>query len=125
MSGLAKVSRNRRAVRVATQDWCILKRHTPRPGAGLARWRSVAVLLALVLAAASASGARVESFSPQGFNKDVRQVAVRFSAAMVALGDPGRTSPFVVDCPIPGTGRWIDERHWVYDFEYEVPGAVM
>ncbi|MCY4057317.1 MAG: MG2 domain-containing protein, partial [Gammaproteobacteria bacterium] len=78
-----------------------------------------------MFAAGSALGARVESFSPQGFNKDVRQVAVRFSAAMAALGDPGRTGPFVVDCPVAGTGRWIDERHWVYDFEYDVPGGVM
>ena len=52
-------------------------------------------------------------------------MVVRFSAAMVALGDPGRAAPFVVDCPVPGTGRWIDERHWVYDFEHDVPGAVM
>ena len=86
--------------------------------------RSVPVLVALVLAV-SASGARVESFSPQGFNKDVRQVAVRFSEAMVALGDPDLAEPFVVDCPVPGTGRWIDHRHWVYDFEYDVPSAVV
>lgn len=67
--------------------------------------------------------ARIESFSPTGFSKDVRQVAVRFSEPMVALGDPDRSDPFSVKCAIPGTGRWIDERHWVYDFEYEVPGA--
>ena len=66
----------------------------------------------------------VELFSPQGFNKDVRQVAVRFSEAMVALGDPDLAEPFVVDCPVPGTGRWLDHRNWVYDFEYDVPGAV-
>ena len=67
--------------------------------------------------------ARIESFSPTGFKKDVRQVAVRFSEPMVTLGDPDRPDPFTVRCATPGTGRWIDERHWVYDFEYEVPGA--
>ena len=72
---------------------------------------------------ADAAG-RIESFSPTGFNKDVRQVAVRFSEPMVALGDPTRESPFTIDCAVPGTGRWIDERRWVYDFEYDVPGAV-
>ena len=66
--------------------------------------------------------AKIESFSPTGFTKDARQVAVRFSDPMVALGDPDRFDPFTVKCAVPGTGRWIDERHWVYDFEYEVPG---
>ena len=83
----------------------------------------VAILGALATSAALAD-ARIESFSPTGFNKDVRQVAVRFSAPMVALGDPVRESPFTIDCAVPGAGRWIDERHWVYDFDYDVPGAV-
>ncbi|MCY3838822.1 MAG: hypothetical protein OXH09_09310 [Gammaproteobacteria bacterium] len=124
MSGLLKGPRNNPVVVMATEDWYVPARRMPQPRS-VARSRSVVVLVALILAAGSASAARVESFSPQGFNKDVRQVAVRFSAAMVALGDPGRTGPFVVDCPVPGTGRWIDERHWVYDFEYDVPSAVM
>ena len=72
---------------------------------------------------ATAADAEIESFSPTGFAKDVRQVAVRFSAPMVALGDPDRRDPFAVKCATSGTGRWIDERHWVYDFEHEVPGA--
>ena len=70
------------------------------------------------------AAARIESFSPTGYTKDVRQVAVRFSAPMVALGDPTRESPFAVDCAVPGTGRWLDERRWVYDFDYDVPGSV-
>ena len=78
---------------------------------------------ALVSTCAAAAAAEIESFSPAGFTKDVRQVAVRFSAPMVALGDPDRRHPFTVRCATPGTGRWIDERHWVYDFEHEVPGA--
>ena len=83
-------------------------------------------LLAAITLGASLVGAEagIESFSPTGYAKDVRQVTVRFSEAMVALGDPGRLDPFSVDCEIPGNGRWIDERHWVYDFEYDVPGAV-
>ncbi|MDE0191620.1 MAG: MG2 domain-containing protein [Gammaproteobacteria bacterium] len=68
--------------------------------------------------------ARVEMFSPSGYAKDVRQVTVRFSETMVALGEPGRLDPFGVDCEVPGNGRWIDERNWVYDFDYDVPGAV-
>ena len=70
------------------------------------------------------SDGRIELFSPSGYAKDVRQVTVRFSDAMVALGDPQRSDPFAVDCGVPGTGRWIDERNWVYDFDYDVPGAL-
>ncbi|MCY3623911.1 MAG: MG2 domain-containing protein [Gammaproteobacteria bacterium] len=88
--------------------------------------RVLSVLLswwALLGTCAAAADAEIESFSPTGFTKDVRQVAVRFSAPMVDLGDPDRRGPFTVKCAIPGAGRWIDERRWVYDFEYEVPGA--
>ena len=67
---------------------------------------------------------RVELVSPSGYAKDVRQVTVRFSNAMVALGDPQRSDPFAVDCEVPGNGRWIDERNWVFDFDYDVPGAL-
>ena len=65
---------------------------------------------------------RIESFSPTGYAKDVVQVAVRFSEPMVALGDQ-TSNPFAVGCDVPGNGRWIDERNWVYDFAYDVPGA--
>ena len=66
---------------------------------------------------------RIESFSPSGYTKDVGQVAVRFSEPMVALGDPDTSDPFAVGCDVPGNGRWIDERHWVHDFAYDVPGG--
>lgn len=77
----------------------------------------------LVVAAWHAGAARIESFSPTGYTKDVVQVAVRFSEPMVALGDPGIADPFVVECGVPGNGRWVDERNWVYDFAYDVPSA--
>ena len=37
---------------------------------------------------------RVESFSPLGVVKQVRQVQVRFSEQMVSFGDPGVVPPF-------------------------------
>ena len=76
--------------------------------------------------AASGDGAtpRVEAFSPRSYSKDVRQVSARFSAPMVRLGDAERPSPFRVRCGVPGNGRWLDEYTWVYDFEYDVPGAM-
>ncbi len=76
------------------------------------------------LAAVSVYAAEVEVFSPQGTVKDARQVAVRFSAPMVALGDPRTAAPFTVDCPVTGTSRWADQRNWIYDFDADVPGGV-
>ena len=79
--------------------------------------------VAVLSAGIAGAEARIESFSPNGLNKDVRQVAVRFSEPMVELGDPERTDPFSINCSVPGRGRWLDERNWVYDFDYDVPGA--
>jgi uncharacterized protein YfaS (alpha-2-macroglobulin family) len=74
---------------------------------------------------AAAADATVGGFSPQGTVKDVRQAAARFSEPMVAFGDPrGAPDPFVVQCPEPGTGRWVDPRQWVYDFTRDLPGGL-
>ncbi|OYY94582.1 MAG: hypothetical protein B7Y41_07080 [Hydrogenophilales bacterium 28-61-23] len=83
-------------------------------------------LASLIPALAGAAG--VESFSPQGEVKGVRQVSARFDVDMVPLGDPRLADPFQVDCAannkIPGKGRWIDNRNWVYDFEHDLPAGV-
>ena len=77
-------------------------------------------LLACSAAALAATAAKVEYFSPQFTVKDVRQVAVRFSEAMVAFGDPRLPEPFIIDCPVAGRARWADSRNWVYDFETDL-----
>lgn len=66
----------------------------------------------------------VESFSPQGQVRTVRQAVARFSAPMVPFGAPGAEAPFDVDCAVPGSGRWVDAAIWRYDFERDLPGAV-
>jgi uncharacterized protein YfaS (alpha-2-macroglobulin family) len=76
-----------------------------------------------------AAGASVESFSPTGHAKQVRQVSVRFNAAMVALGDPRLPDPFDVACPQLGKGsfgkgRWADDRNWEYDFDEDLPAGI-
>ena len=67
---------------------------------------------------------RVEFFSPQGSTANVKQVMARFSAAMVAFGDPRQESPFAIDCPVAGQGRWLDDRQWVFDFAEEPAAAI-
>ncbi len=75
--------------------------------------------------AQSASSAKVQVFSPQGTVKDVRQIAVRFSAPMTSFGDPRQEGPFDIDCDAAGSGRWADDRNWVYDFEHDLPGGLV
>ena len=94
-----------------------------------------AALLAAPVAMAGQAGAEaptaapspppvVESFQPSGTVKRINQVSVRFSAAMVALGDPRLADPFNAACPVSGHGSWADPRNWVYDFSEELPGGV-
>ena len=81
-------------------------------------------LIALAATAAHGAEPRVELFSPEGTVKDLRQVTARFSAPMVAFGDPRLAQPFEIECPERGSGRWADVRNWVYDFERDLPAGV-
>jgi alpha-2-macroglobulin len=74
--------------------------------------------------APAAPVANVESFTPEGYTRGVRQVQVRFAQDMIALGDPRLPDPFVVACDAPGHGRWADTRNWEYDFDADLDGGV-
>lgn len=84
----------------------------------------VLIAYAAIALTGSAGAAQVEWFSPQGEVKAVRQVSVRFSAPMVAFGDPRQDDPMSMDCAPAGSGRWIDPRTWTYDFAEDLPGGV-
>ena len=92
--------------------------------------RRLASVLALVLwSAAYLSPAqqppRIQSFSPQGTTKKVRQVRVQFSEPMVSFGDPRATlAPFDIRCSEKGTARWSDPSNWLYDFERDLPAGI-
>jgi uncharacterized protein YfaS (alpha-2-macroglobulin family) len=73
---------------------------------------------------AAQSSAAVESFTPQGEAKAVRQIAARFSEPMVAFGDPRLESPFDIGCDAKGHGHWADGRNWVYDFDADLPAGL-
>ncbi len=69
--------------------------------------------------------ARVESFSPLGTVKKVRQARALFSEPMVPFGDPqAGVSPFEIDCTAKGTPRWADPRNWVFDFDEDLQAGV-
>lgn len=75
-------------------------------------------------ALAETTESKVEFFAPQGTVKNVRQVTARFALAMARFGDPRLESPFDVECPYQGMGRWVDGRNWVFDFEKDLPSGV-
>ena len=89
-------------------------------------WWFIALLVsALVVGAARADEPlRIESFTPEGSVKQIRQVTARFSKPMTTLGDPRQDDPFAVDCAAPGKGRWADPRNWVYDFDADLPAGL-
>ncbi|PTU30924.1 alpha-2-macroglobulin family protein [Stenotrophobium rhamnosiphilum] len=82
------------------------------------------VALCALLFPLVAFSAQVETFSPQGEIKKVRQVAARFSEDVVKFGDPRLAAPFKIDCSAAGAGRWADGRNWVYDFKQDMPAGI-
>ena len=65
----------------------------------------------------------VGKFSPQGEVARVQQVSVQFDAPAAALGDAQASAPFRLRCEpaAQGTGRWLNERQWVFDFKQTLP----
>jgi len=89
-----------------------------RAGMGL----GLAVALLAPVAAASITGV-----TPQGEVAQVRQVVVSFSEGVVPFGDLRLPDPVSVNCqgPAPaGSGRWLDDRRWAWDFRAALPPGV-
>ena len=86
------------------------------------RHAGVALGLALAMALGLASGLRpahaagLTSFSPSGDVGLVREVRAVFSEPMIRLGDNAAPDPFLIDCPVKGDSRWVDNRTWVHVF---------
>jgi uncharacterized protein YfaS (alpha-2-macroglobulin family) len=79
----------------------------------------------LLVCHALAGQATVEEFTPQGEIKEVRQVRVRFSEPMVPFGSTkDSAAPFLITCAAKGTGAWVDNRNWVYNFSEDLKAGV-
>ena len=84
--------------------------------------RHIAFVVALFLAQfVHAHAARLEHFAPLGEQLEIRQTVARFSVPMAALGAADAAPPFNVECAVPGSGHWADERTWVYDLNATPP----
>ena len=84
---------------------------------------SAALALATTLLGATNTGkvARVVRFSPQGEVANVRQVRATFSEPVIKFGDPKALPPFDIRCSEAGSGRWADDKNWLYDFVRDLP----
>ncbi|MGQ3102017.1 MAG: alpha-2-macroglobulin family protein, partial [Sphingopyxis solisilvae] len=54
----------------------------------------------------------------------ITRFTLRFSEDMVPLGDPRAAAPATNDCKLPATGRWVDTRTWVLEFDKPLPGGL-
>jgi alpha-2-macroglobulin len=83
------------------------------------------IFLWTIAPGAAQQQARIESFSPTGTVKQIRQVQVRFSEPMVPFGDLRDVAqPFNIACSESGKARWVDDRNWAYDFDHDLPAGV-
>ncbi|WP_374679250.1 Ig-like domain-containing protein, partial [Piscinibacter sp.] len=85
--------------------------------------RAVVGLLGMLLAAA-AQAASVTAMTPRGEVAQVRQITLRFDEAVVPFGDLRQPDPARLACDGPaatGSGRWANDRVWLYDFAAPLP----
>jgi uncharacterized protein YfaS (alpha-2-macroglobulin family) len=84
-------------------------------------------LMCLPLAARSDTGPQVTLAIPGsagGTGGAIERFTLRFSEPMVPLGDPRATPAATSDCPVPETGRWVDQQTFVIDYERPLPGGI-
>jgi hypothetical protein len=85
---------------------------------------------AALLAAATlqAHAIQIISLSPQGEIARVRQVVAKFDESAVNFGDPKAEAPLTLSCSdaqvTKGSGRWVTDRSWAYEFENDLPPGV-
>lgn len=85
--------------------------------------------LALIAAVSlHAHALQIISLSPQGEIARVRQVVAKFDEGAVNFGDPKAPAPLSLSCSdaqaTKGSGRWISEREWAFEFENDLPPGV-
>jgi hypothetical protein len=78
-----------------------------------------------------ASALTLTSLTPQGEVAQVRQVVANFDQSAVNFGAPKAPAPLAVACSSgdsaqtgQGTGRWLSDKRWVFDFADDLPSGV-
>ena len=85
-------------------------------------WAALAIVVAPV-AAFGGDTPHVTLATPGISDGAITRFTVRFSDAIVPLGDPRAASPLKVQCAVPGEGRWTDPQTFVWDFAQPLPGG--
>ena len=85
------------------------------------RWVMLALACAPVAALGDATPRVVLAQPGVGAGGAIERYTIRFSQPMVPLGDPRAKAPFATPCA--GTGRWVDQQDWVYDFAAPLSGG--
>ena len=91
---------------------------------------SIAKTFIALLAAGAlhAQAVQIISVSPQGEISRVRQVVAKFDESAVNFGDPKAPAPLTLSCndaqATKGSGRWLNDRQWVFDFDNDLPPGV-
>ena len=84
--------------------------------------------LLLVGAALPAQAFQIVSLSPQGEVAQVRQITAKLDEQAVNFGDPKADAPLTLTCSdaqvTKGSGRWVSDRSWVFEFENDLPPGV-
>jgi len=84
--------------------------------------------LGISLVGTAAGAVQVTSLTPQGEVARVRQVVAKFDEAAVRFGDARAPAPLSLSCSdaqaARGSGRWLNEKQWVFDFENDLPPGV-
>jgi uncharacterized protein YfaS (alpha-2-macroglobulin family) len=82
----------------------------------------------MAVAALSAQAFQITSLSPQGEVARVRQLVAKFDDSAVNFGDPKAVAPLSLSCTdaqaTQGSGRWISDRVWAFEFERDLPPGV-
>jgi uncharacterized protein YfaS (alpha-2-macroglobulin family) len=90
--------------------------------------RSLLTLGLWLVGAMSAQALQISSLTPQGEVAQARQVVASFDQEAINFGDPKAPAPLTVNCSdapaAKGTGRWISDRRWVFDFKNDLPPGV-
>jgi hypothetical protein len=92
-----------------------------------AAWKIVMPALLLApLAAQADAPPHVVLAVPGGAGPDsgaIERFTLRFSEAMVPLGDPRTEAAATSDCPVASSGRWVDGQTFVIEFDRALPGG--
>lgn len=86
-----------------------------------------ALPIAMLASVPAPAATTVVDVGPAATTRDVRQVRMRFSDDITALGDDRAGDPATVTCSDPGlkaVGHWIDARNWVGEFPRALPDGV-